>query len=191
MLLKRRHLSWQNIPSNEEPGKMAVLRLFPETGPGPPFYVVNDPRPCKKFTICLTWDQALFSFHFLNKMLAGWAKKVPSFLTYFKTLSIDLVLGIEPQTAPPLPPKQYIFLCANSVAITGWNFVSSSAVFTGLCWFNTLFILRDPSGSLFKFHFSMISYDLRDRFIIVLLFLFYCSMWVKRTTRSVNLNYSD
>ena len=56
MLLKRGHLSWQNIPSNEEPGEMAVLCLFPETGPGPPFYVVNDPRPSKKFTICLTWD---------------------------------------------------------------------------------------------------------------------------------------
>ena len=55
-LLKRGHLSWRNIPSNEEPGEMAVLCLFPETGPGPPFYVVNDPRPSKKFTICLTWD---------------------------------------------------------------------------------------------------------------------------------------
>ena len=41
-------------------------------------------------------------------MLAGWAKKVPLFLSYFKTLSngIGLVLGIEPQTAPPPPRPQ-------------------------------------------------------------------------------------
>ena len=109
-LLKYRCLSKRNIPSNEEPGKMAVLRLFPETRPGPPSWVANDPRPCKKFTIFLTWDQALFSFHFLNKMPTGWAKKVLSFLSYFKTLSnsIGLVLGIEPQTAPPRPQSNII-----------------------------------------------------------------------------------
>ena len=48
------HPAWQNIPRGKEQGEMAVLCLFPETGPGPPFYVVNDPRPSKKFTICLT-----------------------------------------------------------------------------------------------------------------------------------------
>ena len=36
-------------------------------------------------------------------MRVEWAKKVPSFLSYFKTQSIGLVLGIEPQTAPTRP----------------------------------------------------------------------------------------
>ena len=99
-----------------------------------------------KICLILCWEKALLLFRFWNKILVGWEKKVLSFLSYFKTLSIGLVSGIESQTALPLPLKQYVFLCANSVAVSGWNFVSSSVVLTGLWWFNTLFILRDPSG---------------------------------------------
>ena len=79
-LLKRGHLSWRNIPSNEEPGEKAVLCLFPETGPGPPFYVVNDPRPSKKFTICLTWDHGSI-FVLLLKYNSGGMGKESSFIS--------------------------------------------------------------------------------------------------------------
>ena len=126
-----------------------------------------------KICLILCWDKALLSFHFWNKILVGWEKKVLSFLSYFKTLSIGLVSGIWiPDCSAPAPKAIHIPMCKFCCCSVGWNFVSSSAVFTGLWWFNTLFILRDPSGSLFKFHFRMIRCDLCDRFIIILLFLF-------------------